>query len=427
MNSGKRWKNKVLFKIIASSFILRLMNIVFIALGTLILAKILPPIEFGTYSLIISYVAIIIIPLQSGIPILNIRIISSKKHPLIPLDLIKFTSITIIVYFFIISCIELMLDNILISPIADFRYLFYFLSLSTISISILSSYIQGLNHILQSQYIEQLIRPLLFILPIIIIIYTKIAKLSYENVLYLLSFSYIASSFIAFIYIYSHKRFCYEKIKKETKLIWIKSLIPLCSLTGLQVLLSQMDIIVLANIKNLESVAVYKIATQFAVIVTLISTVIGVIIAPIINQLYNTDVEKLKLIVHYSNWLSLLSGVILFTLFYFFSEYIITRLLTESYKDASTYLLILCLGYIISTLFGPISTIVNMLSLEKFNLASIAIAVITNLLLLILLVPFLGSLGAAISTAISTIIWKLTLTCFVKNKIRIPCYLKIKS
>ncbi|HBK4773414.1 TPA: polysaccharide biosynthesis C-terminal domain-containing protein [Providencia rettgeri] len=90
------------------------------------------------------------------------------------------------------------------------------------------------------------------------------------------------------------------------------------------------------------------------------------------------------------------------------------------------YILILCGGYLISTCFGPISTVVNMLSLEKINLYCILTAVISNFILLLVLVPLYSSLGAAISTALSMIIWKAVLSYSVRNKIKFSCYLKFK-
>ncbi|EMI2316015.1 oligosaccharide flippase family protein [Providencia rettgeri] len=416
----------MLFKLIASSFILRLFNILAMAIGTFLLARILEPEQFGIYSLVISYVAVIIIPIQAGLPILSVRTISSNANGKIPFDLITFSINIVVKYFLIIIFIDALINLLFPSPISNFRFLFYLLSIATLGLSITSGYIQGINHILQSQYIEQLFRPILFIILIVVILlFKEVITFNYELALMMLSLSYIIS-FLVSIYYINSGGYCNKDIHtSKQKKIWLKSLIPLSSLTGLQVLLNQMDVIFLAQLQDYSSVAVYKIAAQFSIVVTLISTVVGVIIAPKINKLYTENTNELKKIIYYSNWISLISGSIIVLFYYFFSEYIIIYLLGIEYKNASLYLLILCVGYLISTFFGPISTIVNMLSLEKLNLYSIVIAVVSNFILLSILIPILSTLGAAISTALSIIIWKASLSYLVKDKIKFSCYLKI--
>ncbi len=397
------------------------------AIGTFLLAKILGAEQFGIYSLVISYVAIIIMPIRSGLGILSVRVISSSFNEKIPIDFIKFSISTVIKYFIIIALIDLAINSTGYSPITNFRILFYIVAITTLVLAITIGYLQGLNHIIRSQYIEQLIRPVLFLILIAtLFILRKNIPLNYETALIALSLSFLVSTIISTIYILFGRYYDISSHSKKEIKKWTASLIPLSFLTGLQVLLSQMDIIFLGQFQEYNSIAVYKIAIQFAIVTNIISAVIEVIIAPKINKLYFKNTEELVKLIYYSNWINFISGLLLIIFYYFISEHIILYLLSPEYRDASLYILILCGGYLISTCFGPISTVVNMLSLEKINLYCILTAVISNFILLLVLVPLYSSLGAAISTALSMIIWKAVLSYSVRNKIKFSCYLKFK-
>lgn len=420
----------MLLKLIFSSFILRISNVVLIAGCTLFLAKIMNQNEFGTFTLVLSYVGVCIIPLQAGLPIINIRTISKKKNKLISKDLICFSIKTIIKYFTFLLVLKLLLALLGFDPISSYQYQFFFLAASMALLSIFSSYMQGLNLIIKSQLFEQILRPLIFLCFISIIYFSyfeDISNIQYKTYLFLYILSFVISAFFALIYLVATKQIDMTPTSTTEKKNWGKTLLPLSFLAGLQVLLNQLDIIFLGNIVNNAAVASYKIATQFAIVITLISTIIGTILAPQINRLYFNDPETLKHTIYKSNWVNFISGIFIIILFTFFAKDIITYLLGDSYKDSSQYLLILCFGYFISSLFGPISTITNMLSLEKFNLISAIISVCCNVLMLLILVPEFGNYGAALSTAVSLVVWKALLTYLTREKIHISCHIRFRS
>ena len=154
-------------KLVFSLISIRLVNVALMASITFLLAKTLDQEEFGTYTLLLSYVAICIMPIQAGLPILSIRIISGNKNRAIPKELLMFSFFSVVGYLIILF----MIDNILIffdyNLISGFRFEFYFLCIVTLTLSILNGYMQGLNLVIKSQILEQLLRPLLFVFFII--------------------------------------------------------------------------------------------------------------------------------------------------------------------------------------------------------------------------------------------------------------------
>lgn len=418
----------MLTKLIFSSLVLRLLNVLFVAGSTFLLANILSVEQFGIYSLLLSYVALSTIPLQSSIPIVNIRTISRNAKNGIPSTLISFSFLVTIVYLAAVLMLDSLLAITIGSPISPFRIEFYLLTIVMLFLSYLVSYIQGMNKIITSQLIEQIARPFVFLLPILFVSffnYEKMLFVTNHHVSFLLITSYLFSILIASLYLFRGRHFFSIITSELNSNNWFQVLLLLSSLSGLQVLLSQMDSIVLANVQGHESLAEYRIATQFSIALSMISTVVGGVIAPKINQLYNKDNKTLEGLVYKMNWISFFvgSGILLF--YYFFSKWIILSLLGDKYVSVYVLLLILCLGQFISSLFGPVSTIVNMLSLEKRNLLAILIAVLFNLIALLILIPLYGGgVGAAISTSIAMVFWKLSLTFLVRNKINIVCHIR---
>jgi O-antigen/teichoic acid export membrane protein len=70
---------------------------------------------------------------------------------------------------------------------------------------------------------------------------------------------------------------------------------------------------------------------------------------------------------------------------------------------------ILCFGEFFNTAFGAVGLVLNMAGLERFTAKGGAIAVAASAILNLTLVSFWGTVGAAIATSVTLIIWKFLL------------------
>ena len=97
------------------------------------------------------------------------------------------------------------------------------------------------------------------------------------------------------------------------------------------------------------------------------------------------------------------------------------RLLTfvfgAAYAQGATALAVLCFGQLLNAAVGPVGVLLNMSGHERDTLIGVSMASGANVILNLLLIPFLGLLGAAIASAATLAIWNMLLMRQVKNRL----------
>jgi O-antigen/teichoic acid export membrane protein len=60
-----------------------------------------------------------------------------------------------------------------------------------------------------------------------------------------------------------------------------------------------------------------------------------------------------------------------------------------------------------------VGLILNMVGLERITALGVVVAAVINVFLNVLLIPFLGTLGAAVATSVSLIVWNVLLAIWL--------------
>lgn len=183
---------------------------------------------------------------------------------------------------------------------------------------------------------------------------------------------------------------------------WTRSVLPLSFIAGVQVINSQTDIIMLGILTSGEDVGIYRVAVQGATLVTFGFTVLNMVIGPQISRLYCAgDMIRLQRMVTLSARLGLFTALPIAVVLVVFGKPILGVVFGDDYVGAHMALAILCIGQVVSAGMGSVASLLVLTGNESETTKGFLAAAITNVIMNLVLVPFFGIEGAALSSAIS--------------------------
>jgi O-antigen/teichoic acid export membrane protein len=200
---------------------------------------------------------------------------------------------------------------------------------------------------------------------------------------------------------------------------WISSALPLLVVAGGSVILHRADIIMLGAMISMEEVALYSAASKISMLLLFTIAAVSSVISPYISELYHSGkvVELQSLLTRSSR------GVFIVTVFISIALAIwgetVLRIFGDQFIAAYSPLLILIMGQLFSVYFGFATITIYLTGHEKIAGKIMIAYVMGNILLNYFLINLFGMNGAAASTSISTILWNLILTIYLRKKINI--------
>ena len=193
--------------------------------------------------------------------------------------------------------------------------------------------------------------------------------------------------------------------------------VPLFLITGIQLLIVRLDIILLGAMAGHEAAGYYAPASRVADLVVFALASANVIVGPLVAGLYaRNDVAGLQKVLA-----TLAKGVLLFTIplvfFITFFGLEILGLFGDEYRAAYVPLLILTCGQVVNAVSGPVDFVMAMTGQQVRMLQILALSAVLNVALNLLLIPPFGLVGAAIATASTTVFWNLLMRRAVMQRL----------
>jgi O-antigen/teichoic acid export membrane protein len=186
---------------------------------------------------------------------------------------------------------------------------------------------------------------------------------------------------------------------------------------SLIVLLGWTDTIILGIYRDSASVGKYHVILKIATVISFTLQAVDSILAPKLSRAFHDkDMTLFKKLVKVATIINSLISIILFLGIVFFQDFIL-GIFGKEFLLVSLPLLILCIGQLINSIFGPIGSIFQMTGNQKIFQNILLISFGINLTLNLLLAPKFGIKGVAIATAFSLITSKILGVIFIKNRI----------
>jgi len=369
----------------------------------ILLTRTLTKADYGLYVLVFSWVTVLSVVSTLGWDDLLVKSSALNEKGKRQLQGLSFTSMSIALFSALV-CWLFFYFNRELDQNALFLMGIGFIGVPLITgVQMFGAIIRGRGKIYESQVAEKLIRPAGVILVVGILWATNAVSIAA-----IIALSVLIIGF-AFLYnlwkSYQLTRTLKKGAFQLSDTIRLGAFFAL--LNTVSVLNSRVDVLMLGWLSELSSVATYNIAVRLSDFMTFSLVLAYTIYAPRIAQLYkNQKLQSLqRLVTQASRWLSLGSlGVLLI---YIFAGQQILQLFGQGYDEGYIALLIIASAQMLSCLTGMSGTFLMMSGLEKFAFYAQLSALLLNMLLNAILIPQYGTLGAAIATAVSIVIWNL--------------------
>ncbi len=200
---------------------------------------------------------------------------------------------------------------------------------------------------------------------------------------------------------------------------WMRSMLPLMFLGGMQVINAQVAIIALGAIKGAEAAGVYAAVSRGAGLVAFVLSAAGAALAPTFAGMYAAgNMERLQRLVTKSTRAILLFSVPMAVGLMLLNQWFLL-LFGEEFGQGGAALIILSLGQLANAATGSVGTLLVMTGHERDSAAATGTGALLNVVLNLALIPIWGLEGAAIATAASLIIWNLLFVILVYRRLGI--------
>lgn len=181
--------------------------------------------------------------------------------------------------------------------------------------------------------------------------------------------------------------------------IWLFSVIYAASL--------YVDVIIIGLYMSPAKAGPYFAVMRTANILQLVHIAVSTVAAPMVARYYHTgQTSELQKMLKIIACIVALPTIMVFLMLVVFGPWLL-GLFDKSFIDVYPALVVLGFGYTFHALCGPVSYLLLMSGNEKANLKIIAVGYGIGLLTQIVLIPFLGYLGAAIGSCTGIILWNI--------------------
>ncbi len=393
---------------------------------SIILARLLGASEFGNYVYAITWVSVLSIPATFGFDRLVVRELAVYKSykewaeakgliffsiKIIFLQSLFILSLAYLVTIFVINFTSPQLyKTLLVAFIAIPLYGF---------INFGQGVLRGLGRVVYSQMPSMFISPLLLLFWLGVYVLIRGTEI---NAFEIIVINIISTATLLCILGFMVKKYIPEEIfitrtisYKKKK--WLGSAAFFVALSGMHIISSRTDIIMLGILKTSRDVGYYSVAVRLSDILTFILLSVNGTIAPTIASLYSRgEKEKLQKFITRSArlvfYLALPSGILLFI----FGKWLLL-LFGNGFVNGLTSLRILVIAQLVNISCGSVGLILNMTGNERITAFGVVLSALVNIVFNLVLIPVYGKEGAAIATGVSTIVWNIVLLLFIKNKL----------
>lgn len=194
---------------------------------------------------------------------------------------------------------------------------------------------------------------------------------------------------------------------------------PLYNIELLHLLMTWSATIILGIQTPASEIGIFQAANRTAILISFFLIAINTIAAPKFASLYfKGEMRALSITAKQSTALMILAASPLLLLMMIFPSSIL-RIFGPDFETGAPLLRVLCVGQFINVATGSVGYLLMMTGHERPMRLNIFLATIINLWLCLWLIPKMGSLGAAIATAVPTALMNLFSAYLVYTKLGI--------
>ena len=392
----------------------------FIALiSSMLLSRILTITEYGTYSQMLMIINLTLTLLTMGLPNSTSYFLARadsmyERGRFLSVYLTAITLLSIMVGILLYCILPLIAMYFKNSQISLFRYFFTIYPWTLVTIASISNILIAYNKMRKLLAIS-IVHSCVLLIPILV---TKVAKLSFENYIFLLLLSQISISIWIYVIIASLAK-SYMPILKFVmlkKILHYSLPIGLASIIGL--LTIEIDKLMIGRLMDTDHLAIYANAGRELPVTIIASSLAAVLLPQVVHFLKRDDYMHPIYLWKASIHLSYIIICFIVTFCFVFATQIMTFLYSEKYIAGVDVFRIYSLTLLLRiTYFG---LILNAIGRTIYILLISVFALIFNMLLNYVFFIIFGFIGPALATFITIFFTQLVQLYASSNILKIP-------
>jgi len=216
----------------------------------------------------------------------------------------------------------------------------------------------------------------------------------------------------------------YVKPKYDNK-NWFNSLIPLSFITIISTLNIELCVYFLGSNNLIEDVAIFKVALQGTLIFSVFLQVVNSYFSPDIVKLYQSNkLEECQSTITKTVRVSFPFSVLAFLFLLVFGESLIVLLFGENFREAYTSLIFLSGAQLFNVFMGSSGVVMSLAGYEKQTVKILGVSLVVNVLMLILLTPLWGLEAVILANVTTIILWNILIARKLFNLTKFKCWLR---
>jgi O-antigen/teichoic acid export membrane protein len=385
-----------------------------LALATsLVLARAMSADGFGLYSLALAMATLLAVPIKLGIPNLLVREVAkyadSGAHGLLKGILLRANQAVLLSVLVLGLLLFLLLQLGLGDLVGWGGGTIYWLALVAVPLmafnAIRAATLRGLHRVLVGQLPESVIQPAAFLAIVSVVLWvgdlTPTKAMAVQIASLVLGFALGTTWLLKELPAESR----YAAPTFDTRR-WLCSIAPLSLLEGMRVINNQAGLVLLGYFDSHAAVGNFRVATQISNIVAFASSAGAIAVAPRMSKLYHKgNLDELQKMVRTTSLGTFLFSLPIVACLSVWGDVLLGKAFGEAFRVSYPAMVILCVGQLFNSFTGAVTTLLNMTGNEVHAARGMAVAAMSNVVLCVLLIPFMGVLGAAIASSFTLVLW----------------------
>jgi O-antigen/teichoic acid export membrane protein len=286
-------------------------------------------------------------------------------------------------------------------------------------LGVVSVTVRSAKQVFASQFYDQLLRPA-FQIGILLGLVAVGVNIGPAHVLAVAAISAttaLAILFVPFRRIFADAR--RSQVDYTLMSNWFAVSLPLLAITFGQELLNQLEVILLGFLGDAREAGLFAGAWRLASLVTFSLSSFGLVCGPLVaTEYHRSNFVELNKLIRFAARLTAASGALVIVLLVLTGRSLL-GLMGPDFVAAYPTLIVLLAGGAVNAGTGIVAYLLTLTGHERVAALIFGIALILSLTLNILLIPVLGSMGAAIASSATVSMWNITMVFYVRRTLGI--------
>lgn len=385
----------------------------------IVLARFMGPSGLGVYALAIAVAQLLRLPSAFGLPGVVVRYVSlydTEQCWSLMRGLLKSTAFLTLIISVSLAATGSIVVWLLSDRLGAEKATALLLALWMVPFLDLAGFrgatLQGLRRVVLAQIPDVLLRPILLLA--LLGLAWKLARASELGPVLVLQIHLLVLTVTFVIGVYMLQRAIPPEVWATTSTTdfprWRNSLLPFMFIHAAQMVLSQTDTIMLGILSTDTNVGLYRVAWQAAALMTFGLGIVNIVIQPMISRLHSQgDRARLQRMLTLTTRLSVAVTIPVALGLFAAGPWLLSVVFGGAYGVSYAPMMILVVGQLVNVAAGSVGLLLFMTGHERDAAWSIGLATGLNIVLDAALIPGFGIEGAASASAISLVVWNVSL------------------